>query len=99
MSDNILSKLVEINDSILDLRHELVIQHKEILNVVEVAKLLGLSKHTIYSLCSAKKLPYFQRSKVSYFRRTEILAWALDSKYRIKTDEELSREAQKKQVT
>lgn len=47
--------------------------NKEILNIEEAAKFLGVSKSWMYRLTSEKKVPYYRPfSSRLYFRRSEL---------------------------
>lgn len=49
--------------------------NKEILNIEEAAKFLGVSKSWMYRLTSEKKVPYYRHfSSRLYFRRSELEA-------------------------
>ena len=65
-------------------------QPEEVLNVEQVAKLLGLKTSTIYSKVSKRELPHYKKSKVIYFLRTEMIAYIKEGK--VKTDSELEKE-------
>ena len=49
---------------------------KNVLNINEAALLLGLSKHYLYKLTCAKKIPHYKPgAKLLYFDRGELEAW------------------------
>lgn len=53
---------------------------KKILNIDEVSSLSGLSKSTIYKMCSSRKIPYFKQAKHNFFLREDIEKWLLQNK-------------------
>lgn len=61
--------------------------HKEdvFLSIEEVAKLLKLSKYTIYGLVHKNTIPYHKRSRRLYFLKSEILDWLKTGKREDKT--------------
>lgn len=71
-------------------------QTDDVLDVVAVQELTGLSRSAIYQkTCSshgaAPELPHFKRGKRLYFRKSEIVAWLTER--RVKDRAELEREA------
>jgi excisionase family DNA binding protein len=59
----LLSKKREINKE----------ESTELMTIDEVAIFLRLSKSTIYTLCSRKKLPYLKRAKKFLFERNALI--------------------------
>ncbi|SEL44377.1 helix-turn-helix domain-containing protein [Ectothiorhodospira marina] len=54
---------------------------KPVLSVDECAQLLGLSVSYVYRLTSEKRIPHYKpHGKKVYFRREEIIEWALSNK-------------------
>lgn len=54
---------------------------KPVLSVDECAELLGLSVSYVYRLTSEKRVPHYKpHGKKIYFRREEIIEWALSNK-------------------
>lgn len=50
---------------------------KEVINLKELTKYIGLSKSTIYKMTMNKEIPYYKVSKFLFFRSEEIRAWVL----------------------
>lgn len=49
---------------------------KEILKSDEAARLLGITKGSLYYLTHHKKLPYFKPGgKINYFYKSELIKW------------------------
>lgn len=63
-----------------------------LLTVKQAAKYLSLSVPTIYTKVSKNELPFMKRGKRVYFTESELLDYL--KKGRIKTNEEVNREAQ-----
>lgn len=50
----------------------------ELLSATEVAKLLGKSVSTVYSMTSEKRIPFHKRGNKLYFFKNEVLQWIED---------------------
>ena len=71
------SKLNEIEK----LLKEQYLLQKEILNINEAAKYLGISKSHLYKLTSGGEIPYYKPGgKLVYFNRKELDEWILTHK-------------------
>lgn len=57
------------------LENLIVCTQKEVLNILEVCTLTGLSKSTIYKLTMRGKIPHYKQAKRLYFDRVEVLNW------------------------
>lgn len=64
---------------------------KEVLNVEEVALMLGVSKSRIYHLVSSREIPHYKNGKNVLFKKSEIEEWQLRD--RIPTNEEIDSKA------
>lgn len=54
---------------------------KNVLNIMEVCILTGLSKSTVYKFTSAGgRIPFYKQAKHLYFKRTEIEEWLLSNR-------------------
>lgn len=62
-----------------------------VLNVDQAAKLLSMTKSTVYKMTSRMEIPYYKRAKRIYFKKSELEEWLL--KIRKKTHEEIELEA------
>jgi len=82
----------EIKRELRKLQTLLTRQHqsqKPILTVGECAELLGISVSYIYRLTSEKRIPHYKpHGKRVYFRRDEVIDWALS--HRITPDSEIT---------
>ncbi len=58
------------------------------MDVEGVAKLLQLSKQTIYGLVNQKKIPFHKRGKKLYFLKTEIINWVVAGRGKKETPED-----------
>jgi len=47
----------------------------EILNIDQAAEFLKISKSTLYTLTSQKRIPHFKKGKKLYFKLSELLLW------------------------
>ncbi len=73
----------------------LLLNHKEVFNLDEVAHYTSLSKSYLYKLTSTGGIPcYRPKGKHLYFKKTEIDEWLLCN--RIRTNEEIDLEASSK---
>lgn len=64
---------------------------KEVLNVEEVALMIGVSKSRVYHLVSSRDIPYYKQGKKVLFKKSEIEEWLLRD--RIPTNAEIDRKA------
>ncbi|ERP89013.1 hypothetical protein Q666_15160 [Marinobacter sp. ES-1] len=82
----------EIKRELRKLQTLLTRQHqsqKPIMSVDECSELLGLSVSYVYRLTSEKRIPHYKpHGKKVYFRRDEIIEWALSN--RITPDGEIT---------
>ncbi len=51
-----------------------------LINVLELAELLGLSKETIYRKISMTKLPRYKVGRLWKFKKTEVSRWLLSQR-------------------
>jgi excisionase family DNA binding protein len=56
------------------------------LSIEETAKIVNLSKATIYGLTHQKEIPFHKRGKRLYFLKSEILHWIKSGKRETKSD-------------
>ncbi len=72
--DDVLRELREIKKILL-------LSSKEVLNVEDVATMLGVSKDRVYHLVSSRDLPCYKRgTKTIFFKKHEIEDWMLEYK-------------------
>ena len=57
-------------------------EQDEILNANQAAKLLNIAKPTLYSKTSKQEIPFFKRGKKLLFRKSELIQWIENGKYR-----------------
>jgi excisionase family DNA binding protein len=65
----------------------------EIMNLIQAAEYLSLSKSSLYKSTSQREIPHFKKGKRIYFRRSELDKWITE--VRIKTRREIEVEATK----
>lgn len=63
-------------------------EEETFIDVEGVAKLLQLSKQTIYGLVNQKKIPFHKRGKKLYFLKTEIIQWVVAGRGKKETPED-----------
>lgn len=84
MSHKSVASSWEIMRELKKLEQLLARQHqsqKPVLSVDECAELLGLSVSYVYRLTSEKRIPHYKPyGKKIYFRREEIIEWALSNR-------------------
>jgi len=56
--------------------------------VDEAAKLLKIAKQTLYQMTSRNGVPFYKKSKLLYFRRSELLLWIESGKQGISNSED-----------
>jgi excisionase family DNA binding protein len=63
--------------------------HEDVfMNIDETAKLIDLSRPTVYGLVHKNKIPYHKKGKRLYFLKSEILAWLKSGKHQTKSEME-----------
>ena len=84
----------EVLKELQELKNLTLLACKQALTMNDAAMLTGLSRSHLYKLCCYKKIPYFKSSGGgnTFFDRDELNAWMLSR--RVKTDDELSPEAE-----
>lgn len=65
----------------------------ERLSLVEAAQFLGVSKSTMYKHTFSKTIPFNKFGNRIFFYTQELDNWLKENAYRVKTREEISREA------
>ena len=56
----------------------------ELLKVPEVAELLGVSVHTVYSMVHRRAIPHYKPTgKLLYFKESEIIDWVQNARVEI----------------
>lgn len=58
----------------------------EFLSIDETAKLIKLTKPTVYGLVNKKNIPFHKKGKRLYFLKSEILDWIKGGKCKTKSD-------------
>ena len=85
MEEKILAELAELKIYTL-------LAAKTVLTISDVHLLTGISKSTLYRLTSEKKIPHYKpNSKLLFFDRAEIEAWA--KRNRVNTQQEAEQAA------
>ena len=56
------------------------------MNIDETAKLIDLSKPTVYGLVHQNKIPFHKKGKRLYFLKSEILAWLKSGKHQTQSE-------------
>ena len=93
-----MNEILKRLDRIEQLSVATTIATKNILNLEEVALLLGLSKSWVYKAVMERTIPHYKpNGKLVYFDKSEIEAWMKQN--RIATAEEINQEAEKYMAT
>lgn len=50
------------------------------IGIEDACKIVHLAKSTVYALCQAHKIPFYQPGKMLQFKRSELMAWMEKSK-------------------
>lgn len=56
-------------------------EEKELLNLEQAAEFLSVSRSTIYSFVSQKKIPHMKKGKRLYFSKVTLREWIEESSY------------------
>lgn len=62
------------------------VSEDEFLNIIELSKLIGLTKPTIYGHVHRKTIPFIKKGKMLRFSKQDILNWLKDGKSKSKSD-------------
>jgi excisionase family DNA binding protein len=84
---------LEIKKELQEIKQLTLLGAKNVLTMSDCALLTGLSKSHLYKMVCAKQIPYYksQGGKLTYFDKSEVEAWQLQ--HRVKTSDEIDREA------
>jgi excisionase family DNA binding protein len=83
----------KILQEIEELKSLTLLAAKSVLTIDDVALLTGISKSTLYKMTCKKQLPHYKpNSKLLFFDRSEIEAWAKQN--RINTEHEAAEQAE-----
>ena len=63
----------------------------EIMNLIQAAEYLSLSKSSLYKSTSQREIPHFKMGKRIYFKKSELDQWVTE--IRVKTRKDIEREA------
>jgi excisionase family DNA binding protein len=63
------------------------------LTIDEAAKLINLTKPTVYGLVHQNKIPYIKKGKRLYFVKAELLDWINSGKQKTKSEAEIKADA------
>lgn len=76
--EEIKSQLTKIENDLRELKAAKSPQPKkesDFVDVIAAAKILNLSKNTVYQMTFKKKLPYYKTGKHLYFKESELIAY------------------------
>lgn len=68
------------------LKNKFSSEEDEFLSIDEAAKLIKLTKPTVYGLVHQKNIPFHKKGKRLYFLKSEILDWIKGGKCKTKSD-------------
>lgn len=89
--DQLIQRLNSIENLLLKLQQQPATKEKEILNIDEVAELLGKSVDTIHRYTHKKIIPHYKPNGTLLFLRSEIMEWI--SSFKVKTIDEIDADA------
>ena len=69
------------------------IEEPSFLTIDEAAKLINLTKPTVYGLVHQNKIPYIKKGKRLYFVKADILDWIKSGKQTTKSELEMKADA------
>jgi excisionase family DNA binding protein len=73
--EQVMAQLSNLQQMVQEQTKQSQVEQEELLNVKQVAALLGLKEQTIYGLVRNKKIPHSKPEGNLYFFRSEVLAW------------------------
>lgn len=89
--EELIKKISErVSENVLQSINTLVpIEEPSFLTIDEAAKLINLTKPTVYGLVHQNKIPYIKKGKRLYFVKSELLAWINSGKQTTKSEAEI----------
>jgi excisionase family DNA binding protein len=89
----------QVLNELQELKNLTLLGAKKVLTMTDASLLTGLSKSHLYKLVCYKKIPHYKSDggKLTYFDKSELEAWQLQ--HRVKTADEIEREAANYVVT
>lgn len=64
----------------------IIMSSKNALNTKEVAIMLDISESRVRHLIMEKSIPYYKQGKKTYFKKSEIEDWMLQTRYETKAE-------------
>lgn len=82
-----MSGIAIIEKRLANIETLLVMSSKEVFDMGEAARFLGISKDRLYHLTQEKRIPYYKQGNANYFKKAELEKWMTET--RVPTDKEV----------
>lgn len=87
-----LTKTVALLQERIDSLENLLHQGKDVLNLEEAAKFMGIARSSLYKMTHEQTIPFYKpNGKMIFFEKTDLLAWVRQN--RVASQQEISEEA------
>lgn len=93
--EELIKKISErVSENVLQsINTSIPIEEPSFLTIDEAAKLINLTKPTVYGLVHQNKIPYIKKGKRLYFVKAELLDWINSGKQTTKSELEMKADA------
>lgn len=90
-----MSEIELLRNEIRELRTISLLGQKDALDIDEAVLLTGLSKKTLYDMCTTRRIPHYKSKggKKTYFKKSDLTEWMLHT--RVETYNVIETEASK----
>lgn len=82
----LLEQMARIENKLQNLNFSTTTAEDEFLNIIELSRLIGLTKPTIYGHVHRNTIPFIKKGKMLRFSKLDILNWIEDGKSTSKAD-------------
>lgn len=89
-----LTKTIALIQERIDSLENLLHQGKDVLNLEEAAKFMGIARSSLYKMTHEQAIPFYKpNGKMIFFEKTDLLAWVRQN--RVASQHEISEEAER----
>ncbi|MFW9940367.1 MAG: helix-turn-helix domain-containing protein [Candidatus Thorarchaeota archaeon] len=92
ISLNLIFTLRRIESKLDQIHQNAQLSNKPVLDILEAASLLRMSKFTLYTMTSKRILPFFKVGRKIFFDREELLDFVRSKKHKFKSISEIESE-------
>ena len=99
LPEHIIKALERLETKVDQIHQNAQILNKPILDIMEAADLLRMSKFTLYAMTSKRILPFFKVGRKIFFDRDELVDFVRSKKHRHKSISEIESDAATRVIT